>query len=552
MDINTYAKNLPPAAEHPPGADALQAANAAAGKAALLAAGNTQAAGRQAAANHPALAPLPQTALFTETLQMYGYKPTPENMQMLTHMLDAGIPLTKENIANMYQAFKATQNMEKALFLLQNNIQANPKNAALLNILAEGQAKITNQLASLFEGINQLQDPALKEALTKLLNNLSKPGSLPSGENVPKAQEAFTKINPQAMPKTTIGVASANAAVTQKSSGGQPLPALNVHIPTVPKQAVPAAVPFAAQTQAAPGTEAAMRAYSTFEALPAQAKAPASESSQPPQVKATVPESLPPALAKAVALELSPQAKPAVTEPAAQPPAEVLQAQVAGKAMLPAATAASPAAETPASPNLYASSLPSYWSLPLQGSTTADIENFINNLRAVLEQAQAQLAGANQNNPGIARVLKDIQTLTEYIDFTSQLKNQAFVQIPLNINDQIFNTAMYVNKDGKAGQKNKKNTGSALVALDTAFLGHFETYVQKDGAAVHCQFRLENEEIENLVRANIHLLDNQLKEHKYILESFTFLVGDRPFTLLDALKEQKSLIRSDTVFDAMA
>ena len=122
------------------------------------------------------------------------------------------------------------------------------------------------------------------------------------------------------------------------------------------------------------------------------------------------------------------------------------------------------------------------------------------------------------------------------------------MQLPIMVNHQAFNTALYVGKNSKKNKKSENNS-SALIALDTAFMGHFETYVQKNGQAIRCQFRLENDRIEQLVRANIHKLDSLLREYQYALEAFTFLIGSEPFSLAKKL-EEKAVYRSDTVFDA--
>ena len=588
MEVNIYQKNLMMTAQKAVAADVSPA---------LI---------ESAAATLPESVPLSQIALLTETLQLHGYKPTPENMQMLHKMLDAGVPLTKENIAHMHKAFKMTQNMDQALFLFQNQIPTTTKNAAHLNALAEGQFKITQQMGSLLEGVSQLQDASLKEKIMKLLDSFNGESTL-NAEQMLKALQAMknaqsaqtaqstqaptassaeqalaqtqasaqtqaqaqasaqaqapVKIIPQRatmpLPMQAAAQASTQASTQAPTQAPTPLPTPNAQIPTVPmpQQAAPAAAPAFG---AAPTVQVATQAYSSFEATapaatptqsPAGASADApvsadasSSSAQPasaqPASASAQPASAQPAPAQSTST-LAP-AQPEAPQPAPQP--------------LPMPTASTPTND-PTTPLRTFLPLPPNLSFTLQNSTPANVEDFINNLRLLLAQAQAQIQqhlASNPGNSGTARVMSDLSALSEHIDFATQIKNQIFVQIPIAVGDQVFNTAMYVNKDGKNAKGDKKNAGSALVALDTAFLGHFETYVQKEGQAVHCQFRLETEDIENLVRANIHKLDSQLKEYRYALESFTFIVGDRPFTLLDALEEQKNLKRSDTVFDAMA
>ena len=510
-----------------------------------------------------------QKALLKETLQLHGYKPSAENMQMLGQMLDAGIPLTKENIAHMHQAFKMTGNLEQALFLLQNNIPTTVKNVTLLNALAEGQVKISAQITSLLDNIAQLPDSALKDVLVKLLANLSNLGKAPSDAPVqqttqaaetPGGQEAQAapvpaKIIPQAMPRTPAFIAGlAEAATAPGNSSAAPqantVPAHTSPQGAVPRQGAvvqplpvaPQGAPVAVAPEAAQPTVAA-RAYNTFQApAPEAPPAPAAQAPAPPTPAATP--------AQAAASE----AQPAQVQANAPSPVPIPQAPLSGQADAGNNTpvqanpadgqqTTAPQAEPPALTDLRSS-----LSLPLQNSSVQDIEDFLNGLRESLAQAQIAI----ENNPGAARVSQSLRALAEYIDFAAQIKNQLFVEIPLHIHDMAYNTALYVKKD-KAGSKQKtEGTGSALIALDTANLGHFETYVQKEGQAIRCQFRLENEEIEQLVRANIHLLDAQLKDHRYMLDAFTFITGERPFNLLDSLdEEEKSSLRSDTIFDTM-
>jgi hypothetical protein len=122
----------------------------------------------------------------------------------------------------------------------------------------------------------------------------------------------------------------------------------------------------------------------------------------------------------------------------------------------------------------------------------------------------------------------------------------------VSIDDHILNSSLYIKKDKKNANKNKKGYGSALIALDTMCLGHFETYVIKEGNDIRCQFKLESKEIENLVRENIHKLEAQLGEYKYVLESFSFIPGGKSFTLLDTMEDDRPPITSETIFDAKA
>ena len=486
--------------------------------------------------------PMAQIALLTDTLQLHGYKPTPQNLQLLTSMLDAGIPLTKENIASMNKAFKMTQNIEQALFLFKNEIPSTPKNTTVLNDMAQGGAKISHQIDTILESIAKMPDSPIKDKIIKLFEGFDTTETQASEKAVKEQQgqdkmpkPVPVKIQPQAMPKATPASPTVQIAQSAPAKGFIPTPTLpQANAQATPVPPAPPTYPTAQAptTQAAPTPTltAPTQAYLNFESQPVSQP---TQPQQPTQVSQPSKEAAP----------LPPQ-QPALPEG------------------LPADTVTGRTETINLPENL--SDLRTKLAVPLQTSSVQEMENFINNLREIIKEAQVILATAEDAQgatPGAdasqtATVSRSFAALADYIDFTNQIKNQTFVEVPIIVNDQQFNTALYVKKDGANSQKNKTgSSGSALVALDTAFLGHFETYVQKDSQAVHLQFRLEDEEIEQLVRANIHRLDNLLKDKKYNLESFSFLIGDRPFTVLDALGEANGADkkqRLDTVFDAMA
>jgi len=477
--------------------------------------------------------PQAQIALLTETLQMHGYKPSPENLELLTKMLDAGMPLTKANIAQANQAFKMTQNIDQALFLLENNIPASTKNAGLLNALAEGQGKINVQIGNVLDSLAQLPDSAIKDTLVKLFQqipeSLAQAKQAPVPVPVPIPVQAQAEPAPQAPTQQAVQAQTQTQVQTQAQVQVQAPPTQAPQTPQAPIAQAPTAqaVPTPPQ-QAAPAPAPVIQALQTPVAQAPSAQVPQA------QTPATTPAPVP----------VSVSVPEAPAPPATPLPATPVQTQVQAQTQAPAP------APVPVPADL--ASLRESLALPLQESSVRDVQSFVNNLREVIAQAQQAIADSPAaNDPGTSRVMQSLQNLADNLDFAAQIRNQIFVQIPLLINDQTFNTAMYVNKDGSNKNKNKKEgSGSALIALDTAFLGHFETYVQKEGASVHCQFRLENADIENLVRANIHKLGNQLKEHRYNLDSFTFLLGNKPFSLLDALEEEETQKRLDTVFDA--
>ncbi|MCL1988973.1 MAG: flagellar hook-length control protein FliK [Firmicutes bacterium] len=545
----------------------------------------------QSAENAPtATVPLSQIALLADTLQLYGYKTNPENVQMLLHMLDKGLPLTKENIAAMHQALKMTSSLERAAFLLQNNLPVSPKNAHMITNLSEGTAKISTQLDNLFNSISQLKDTTLQQTLLKIFDSLGQQknadnanstNTTNSTNNPNNSQNLQNTQNTQTLPNVQTPPNPQNVQTSQNTQNlpnvptSQNTPNLQ-NIPTSQNTTNSTTAQTATSNPPQPPTFTAVpvvinrQPISVISATIADKAAHIPETTQPvanPQNLLQNPLLHRPANINVV--NLNNLANSQQTEPLSQPQTTVntsqTSSQVSQLSQLSETVQTSQTSQTqppqtaeplPLQPqtNLDISNIRKKFSFDWQNGSVNDLERFVNEMREILERATAATNNSPnaQNSISATRVLQDLQTLSEYIDFSAQIRNQTFVQVPVVVNDQIYNTALYTNKD-KTQKKTNNNVQTALIALDTAFLGHFETYLKKDNNNLQLQFRLETPKIENLVRENIHKLSSALKDHQYILESFNFVVNDKPFTILDNLDDKKqSLNHPNTLFDATA
>jgi hypothetical protein len=438
---------------------------------------------------NPPQAPAPVPAeILAETLLGYGYKATAENKEMLRAMLKEGIPLTKENIGRMNQAVKLTGSAEKALFMLQNNMRMTQANATQLEGFVSGQTKISAQISNLLAAVSELNDPALAGELKKILAGKEQP----QGQTeVPAETQSAAK--PQVQTQTPQ---QAQTTMPQPQVQAQPAqPPQAVQAPPTQQQPVPQAQSQpVVQTQTAPPTQTTAQT---------QVPAPAPQTSTEAQ----------PAVIREGATAL-PQAAATATAPSA-----------------PAANAQ--AAPVPAQ---QPSAIPQNLLFPLEGSTPQAVSEYLSNLRETLAQMQTALEG--RNTPEAARVLQEVRTLESHMEFTPQIRNQSYVQLPLFHNGEQTQTALHVYKDGKksGGGSGNSDSTSALIALETTALGHFETYVQKNSRGISCQFRLESDEIAAAVRDNIHKLSELLQNSGYSLEAFSFLPPGEPYTVLDTPK----------------
>ncbi|MCL2577462.1 MAG: hypothetical protein FWE27_05360 [Defluviitaleaceae bacterium] len=427
----------------------------------------------------PAEAATPQTAapveILTDTLLSYGYKVTEENKEMLRAMLENGIPLTKEGVGRMNQALKLTGSLEKALFMLQNNIRMTQANAAQLEGFVSGQTKITSQINNLLAAVEQLNDPALSTQLKQIL----------AGKGI--AAES---------PQTTVATTPTIEGATQTSQ--------SPHTPQIPTATQTIAAETIAPSLSSPQNKVAItNPFATGTQIEQASQAPTDS------------------LQQAAKMQMAPQTSALEPQPAS--PRE--DASIAAQPRNDIGVQTQPAYQS------QSLATPENLLFKLAESTPQTIDRYLNNLREVLSEIQTALA--DRQTPGTARVLQEVRTLETQIDFSSQIRNQIFVQLPLLHNGEQTQTTLHVYKDAKKSSANSSDSVSALIALDTAALGHFETYVQKNSRGINCQFRLESDEIVKAVRNNIHKLSALLNQSGYSLESFSFLPPGEPYTLLD-------------------
>lgn len=160
-----------------------------------------------------------------------------------------------------------------------------------------------------------------------------------------------------------------------------------------------------------------------------------------------------------------------------------------------------------------------------------DLNKYINELTEKVNNTKTLISDINTDNS--KQILKDINNINDNINFMSYIKNNLYMQIPIEVNNYLLNTQLFVFKDKKNKKASNSNSASALLSLDLIYLGHFEAYIQKHKKNISCQFRIENEFVQKIIYSNIEKLYTGLKKHNYNLEQFTFKQINEPFTLVD-------------------
>ncbi len=484
-------------------------------------------------------------SVISEALSLAGFKSDPDFIKLAQLLIKAQMPINKETLTSLNQSLKlmGQDATEKALFLLANDIRPTPKTTHLLSGFVNGENKIASQLQSLAESIATLSDGELKDQLVKLVlgeevfQNLE--ASLTKGES-----SIFEKsVQPSNVSETAQAevlpakptVASTENALTEKASDS-----LTKAILELPKGEVLSQEKVAQLVKEALG-----------ETIKGQAEQPTVTQQEAgklqPQPQAQALEKIIPKLTEQlnnVIKEFAQTSDTAALKSAVKTIVENEQVffkneltlteekLVNEKILLDAPEKKlSPKSQT----EVLASSLKEKLAFNPKGTTNKELDNFYKELVKTIDEIKNK-AAEKLDMPEAAKILKEATAVNQTVDFFTHVKNNLFMQIPLSLNDGTTNAELYVFKDKKKKSEASGESLSALIALDTASMGHFEAYVQKNRKSINVQFRIEGERIEKLVRENVHLLNTALLEHGYSLDGFGFKKEEEAFTLLDLNK----------------
>ncbi len=136
----------------------------------------------------------------------------------------------------------------------------------------------------------------------------------------------------------------------------------------------------------------------------------------------------------------------------------------------------------------------------------------------------------NFQKPFSNDIADEINNIIKTIEFTSQIKDSAYFQLPIIINDNQTTAELYVFKNNKKNKNSKSS--SAVISLDLAFLGHFEAYINKTDRNILCQFKTENKNIEQLISSKLNELNSLLKKYNYNLLQVSFKPLEENFSIL--------------------
>ena len=436
--------------------------------------------------------------VMVDALKQAGLKINNENLNLVSALLDNNMAVNKDTILQLNQALKifGADNIQKAVYLLANSARVTPDNAAALNGLIAGELKISTQINNIVESILNIRDASVRE---NIINTLLKEPNITT-DRPAVAFIGRTDANVPNIPNVPVPPSSAGLLNTVP------------HIPQ--REGRVSHPPEQAPTQT---TQTATAQTTTIQTAPTQTTST--------QITATQ----------------------ITTAQAAERPLQQITAQAIepspGQSIGREITATVAEAAEQGANNLLKTAR---FDLPITMMSRQELKDLILDrfllrphtfnaeefaktvalIKIITERAREQLP------PEETRLSAQIRSLSDSINFISQIRESIYVQIPLIINDRQTTAELFIFKN-----KKKKNSAtgavSALISIDTAFLGKFEVYMVKDNKNISCQFRLSDEKVGELVGENINALQEELKKYDYILSGYSFKALTESFTLLD-------------------
>ena len=128
------------------------------------------------------------------------------------------------------------------------------------------------------------------------------------------------------------------------------------------------------------------------------------------------------------------------------------------------------------------------------------------------------------NATNLESLSENLTQINNTIEFITNLRDAIYLPLPLIINGNEADGAIYIFKDN---HKKNSSTQSAVISLKTANLGKIETYIQKTNENISIQFKIESSIIEEIIKNNINLLTQSLK-----VISISYLNLNEPFNII--------------------
>jgi len=449
--------------------------------------------------------------MLKDALAASGFSTSKENIKLAMMLMRENMPVNKETLTMIKQAMSliGAGNESKALLLVLNSIEPSEANLSKLNSYISGDVSLMENIKNVANLISEINDPTVRDQLAKIVLNDPILGEARVVVNVKSPTETIAQQAAQTL--TSELSASIEQIITGIKNANTEIIAQNID-----RAAEQTISELTDDLTATPEAKEVVKQILQEVLSEATSKIAEGKTLEDIQVRQLV------------------EAEISKTIPQGENNAVIMQ------------KANQLTAEKAAVNTALAKAL----SFDPTNTASKDLNSYLNELKHKLGLLVQTLTEAPQNEM-TQHLVKEVETLQDNLNFLTQMKNDMFLQLPLHINEHFTNAELYIMKNKKSMSKGSRSSHSALLAIDTAFLGRFEAYVQKEAAAINVQFRTETEFVEELVKKNIEKLTIALSEHGYRLDSLMYKQLTEAFTIENIVKASDTPLNLDnqTSFD---
>ena len=152
----------------------------------------------------------PRAALMSDALMQAGFVATDENLKLVSLLLGGGFAINGDTLKQLNQAVRLFNgDEEKAVFLMRNS-SVTPENAAVLDGLMTGGAKVSIMIENIIDGILRINDPAVRNGVAEAMLADAPNNDAPARPAAPVVVAA----EPAIRPGTAVGAEVLIAAET--------------------------------------------------------------------------------------------------------------------------------------------------------------------------------------------------------------------------------------------------------------------------------------------------------------------------------------------------
>ena len=171
----------------------------------------------------------------------------------------------------------------------------------------------------------------------------------------------------------------------------------------------------------------------------------------------------------------------------------------------------------------------------------SELKDNLESVKTILNDLKAPIKG---------EMLKVINEVDNSIKFFNEISTyEAFVQIPLKINNQKTSGDLYIMKRKKGKSGINPNDFSLFISLNTSSLGNIDSFIQVKNKNVMLNFAVENNAIFDIIKDNYKYIYEGLNQKGFKLVDLNYRLIDQKSQLINTESIVGSLIHKERRID---